>query len=383
MFFIKDEIYWIWLQEALRRGSSKVRTVLKLYKDAKDFYLAGEKQWRLCGCFTNKEIELFKKHTLKEADDILRECYSSGIDVITLNDPRYPERLKTIVNLPCVLYVKGRWPNIDERITIGVVGTRSATAYGLQMAYDLSYSLAKLSTIIVSGGAIGIDTYAHKGALNAAGDTILVLGCGHNCEYLKENRSLRKEVASNGVLISEYHPSCPAYSSNFPLRNRLISGLSLGILVVEAGQKSGSLITADLALKQNRDVFAVPGNINSSVSCGTNNLIKEGAKPVTCAKDIIEEYTHLFVEIKYDSEPENSSQESTEVVLDENFKKDLSDDAIKVYEVLTLDPKNVDELSIETDFKIGKLLQILTELELHGLVESQSGRRYSKIRGYG
>lgn len=385
MIFIRDEVYWIWLQQALSQGNRKIRTILLLHENSKKFYNVGEKQWRLCGCFTNREIKMLQTFSLEQAEEILNKCNYLGIDVITMDNPLYPERLKTIVNPPCVLYVKGRLPNLDEKVTIGVVGTRSATAYGLQMSYKISHDLAKSGAIVVSGGAIGIDSSAHKGAMNAGGETVLVMGCGINYPYLMENIELRNQVTASGALVSEYPPDAPSLPRNFPMRNRIISGMSLGLLVVEAGQKSGSLITANLALEQNRDLFAIPGNVNSSFSIGTNSLIKECAKVTTCANDILEEYTHLFFgihceETASDNEVKENENDNVEELHMERpiDRKSLSEESLKIYDALDYKPKNVETLAIDTGMEIKKILQSITMLEVKGLIKSYSGRRYSK-----
>lgn len=357
--------------------------MLLLHKDAKSFYNAGLNEWKLCGCFTKKEITSLEKHSLEEAQGILLRCKDLDIDVIAFDDERYPERLRKIVNPPCVLYVKGEMPKVDDRITIGVVGTRSATGYGLEISYKLSNELASKGTVIVSGGAIGIDSAAHKGALNACRETILVMGCGINYNYLMENAQLRHSVSKCGALVSEYPPDSPPLPRNFPMRNRIISGLSLGIVVIEAGKKSGSLITANMALEQDRDLFAVPGNVNSTVSGGTNDLIKECAKPVTCANDILEEYSHMLVGLKTSKSGNNKVSSSKnknieQVNQTQGVESNLSCDAKKVFSILSSEPKHVDDITRETNLETKNLLQAITELELFGLIRSRSGRRYSK-----
>lgn len=376
-------LYYIWLQQTLGYGSHKVRTVNLLYNKIEDFYNAGINTWRLCGCFTNHELNLMNTYDINEAKKILNKCDELSYRVVTIEDKEYPDNLKNIENPPCVLYVKGDSLEVlNEYLSISVVGTRKATQNGLKSAFDISYGLAKNNVVIISGGAIGIDSQAHKGALQAGFKTFCVLGCGLNYNYLSENAHLRKLISQNGALISEYPPDYPAYSRNFPMRNRIISSLSLGTIVVEAGEKSGSIITANLALDQNRDVFAVPGNILSKYSAGSNALIKDGAKPVTCVEDIIEEYAHLYpyLSIKSDKLQPVQNQTKKETIKQIEIPADLSENAKIVYNNLTYDLIQIDEISQKAKLKVSVVLQSITELEMYGLIESYSGKRYKKVK---
>jgi DNA processing protein len=285
---------------------------------------------------------------------------------------------------------------VDEEACIAVVGTRKSTQTGIEIAFDFCMDMARAGAVIVSGGALGIDTAAHKGALQGGGKTIAVLGCGINYNYLMENASLRAVISQNGALVSEYPPDTPSAASNFPIRNRIISGLSLGTLVIEAAEKSGSLITADLALEQGRDVFAVPGSLKNPVSAGTNNLIKAGAKAVSNAFDILEEYCFLFPQkLHFPEETKDNSKETLPVHKIEkvntpehekpqkeytkktNEDFGLSDDAKKLLTSLTAQSRTLPELSEQTGIPVQRLLTAVTELELSGKIEAKSGRRYS------
>lgn len=391
-----EKIYWIWLQHCLGFANNKIRTVVLLYKTAKKFYEAGVRNWWLCGCFTKKELSNFENYTLDDAKEIFERCKSLKQNVVTFEDQEYPERLRNIDAPPCVLYTRGSLMDIDGKIAVSVVGTRKSTAYGASMAFNISFDLAKKDVIIVSGGALGIDTEAHKGALQAQGKTIAVLGCGINTNYLMSNSWIRREIIKNGVVVSEYPPDYPSYAWNFPVRNRIISGLSLGTLVVEADEKSGSLITANLALEQNRDVFSVPGDARNASSTGTNALIKLGAIPVTCAEDILNEYEHLDFENiseKIGKTPNfqtntigSSVEQSTDDTKESskgnsdlsNIIDNLSKNSKTLYYSLSNDPLHIDKLSEITKIKTSALLQSVTELELLGLITCHSGRRYSK-----
>lgn len=218
----------------------------------------------------------------------LKEIEKNKVKVIDLFDASYPDLLKQISHPPVVLYAKGNL-NLLEQPLVAVVGTRTPTGYGKETAYNFSYKLSSLKITVVSGLALGIDTAAHKGALPAEGSTIAVLGSGLNCIYPRQNKQLATQIAKEGLLLSEYPLDTKPLACNFPRRNRIISGLSVGTIVVEAAQRSGALITANYAVGQNREVFAVPGRINDFQGKGPNSLIKEGAKLVDSVEDVLEE----------------------------------------------------------------------------------------------
>ncbi len=390
MTAIDPKAYWIWLQHALGAGSSKQNRVLSGYATLADFYRAGREAWLLEGYFSPKELRALGAYTIEEAQALLDYCKKIGQWVLTPDSPDYPEPLRQIHNPPCVLYGKGKLPNFEEVPAVSIVGTRKATATGKTAARSFAFELARKGFAVVSGGALGIDTAAHQGALQAGGLTVCVLGCGIETEYLMVNASMRDAIAAKGALISEYPPQTQPTGSNFPIRNRIISGLSLGTLVVEAAAKSGSLITADFALEQGRDVFAVPAGIFSPVSEGVNNLIKCGAKPVSRADDILEEYffrfpgkIHLDVEksdvIIEDNElpapPANS-----EACEKEGLEGTFSEDARKLYSCLGPVPRHISELETLTGIPAARLLSAVTELELEEKIVSHSGRRFSLPR---
>lgn len=293
---IGETAFWVWLQHGIGAGSGKVRRVLSACTGLREFWEAGVQHWRLQGIFTVRELAFLQQFTPQDAQRVVERAQTLGQRLITPQDAEYPHCLWEIPNPPCVLYVKGTLPPVDELPAIAMVGTRDATASGKKIAFSLSYQLAKAGAVVISGGARGIDTAAHKGALQAQGTTVCVLGCGLDFPYLMENAGLRDCIAQTGALISEYPPDIPGSKAAFPIRNRIISGLSSGVLVVEAAAKSGSLITADLALEQGRDVFAVPCGIDNPVSRGVNNLIKNGAQPVSSAAELLEQYSGRFPE---------------------------------------------------------------------------------------
>lgn len=376
-------LYWLWLQHALGAGSRKTKAVLERFDSISSFYHGGEREWRLCGCFNQKELSQLKEATLGEAEAVIKRSEALGLNILTPEE--FPERLLEIANPPCALFLKGELPNLDEEAAVAIVGTRSATPYGLEMAFELAFQLSKAGVVVVSGGALGVDASSHKGALQAGGKTIAVLGCGVNYDYLRTNASLRHTIANQGALVSEYPPDSPAPAYHFPIRNRLISALSLGTLVIEAGEKSGSLITANLALEQGRDVFALPGSVQSSVSRGTNNLIKAGAKPVTDVEDILEEYRARY-SAKIKTQRMNASEQKEAIshtlhkrTREELKKEGLSEDAVLLYLCMESEPRHIDVLLQQAGLNVPAAMQALTELELLQLARAWPGRQYSYL----
>ena len=363
--------YYIWLTLALGYSSPKPKAIRELYNSIEEFYNGGEHEWRLSGVLKQKDIDALRSTPLTKALEVIARCNSLGITVLSFDDVDYPEKLYEIYDPPAVLYVKGKLPDFSSRLTIAMVGTRKATAYGKMTSHLISGSLAKVGAIIVSGGAVGIDSLSHIGAMEAGGTTVCVLGCGINYPYLMENQKMRNDIAATGALISAYPPDYPSGKYTFPERNRIISGLSDGVVVIEAGVKSGSLITARLALEQGRDVFAVMGNITSPYSQGTNALIKDGAIPVTDFTDITGYYPQYSIE----ASPEDP------VVPVPVHKKDIgvSENAKKVYALITAEPIHIDGIVAASGLPVNRVLQALTELELEGLIASKQGRMYHLI----
>lgn len=307
----------------------------------------------------------FKEAIRKEIDHVIEK----GFHIVTFSDMNYPPLLRQIPDPPPFLYVSGEL--LQQSHNIAVVGSRNPTAYGISAATRLSENLSILGFTIVSGMARGIDSAAHEGALLGKGKTIAVLGSGLDKIYPPENRKLFNQISENGAVISEFSIQSPPEAHHFPIRNRIISGMSLGTVVVEAAKKSGSLITARLAAEQNREVFAVPGSIHSFKSCGTNSLIKQGAKLVEHAQDIIEE---LSPQIQ-----ENLEGNSVNAYLDNQLKvlPELNSDEQIVMNHLEAYPIHVDELVRKTSMAPGKLLGILLKFELEGIAQQLPGKCFS------
>lgn len=372
---------WVWLTLATGVNNPKHKRIYETYDSIADFYNGGVYEWRLCGIFSPKDIDSLENTRLSQADEVIAKCKNLGHDVICIDDPEYPQKLKDIYAPPCVLYVWGKLPDVDDRLSIAMVGTRNATQYGVMASHTLSASLSKLGVVIVSGGALGIDSASHTGTLEAGGTTICVLGCGIDYRYLMSNASMRRNIASTGAVISEYPPGTQSYPSNFPVRNRIISGLSDGVIVVEADAKSGSLITVNHALEQGREVFAVMGNINSRYSTGTNKMIKDGATPVTSYMDVIEAFPNYHITSDKDdkTEPEYSVQNNSEINKEPVLHRedlDLSDTVNLVYKCIGNEPVHIDQIVIKTGLPVSKVLQSLTELEILALISCQQGRLY-------
>lgn len=281
--------YWIWFANIKGLGSVQKKKLLEIYTSPKKIYNASKvslESTKILRKGVLEEIEKSKDISLiKRYEEYM---VKHNIAIVNINDKTYPALLKEIHDPPITIFAKG---NVDllKEFSIAVVGCRDATNYGLLMSKKLSYDLASKNIVIVSGLAKGIDASAHVGALMAKGKTIAVLGCGVDIPYPAQNLELYKEILKENLIISEYLVGTKPEAGNFPARNRIISGLSHGVVVVEARKKSGSIITVDFALEQGRNVYAVPGNINSQNSFGTNELIKQGARLITNSQDILED----------------------------------------------------------------------------------------------
>lgn len=281
-----------------------------------------------------------------------------GIQVIPYYSARYPQWLKSIEHFPPVLFIRGNIIPHDE-IGIGVVGTRGATVYGKAIAEEFAGEFARAGVCVISGMARGIDTAAHWGAINNSGRTIAVLGCGVDIVYPPENRGLMQEIIKNGAVISEFNIQTPPLAQNFPKRNRIIAGLSKAIVAIEAKEKSGVMNTVEWALQQNKDIFAIPGNIYAKTSAGTNRLIKEGAIPVTSAEEVLDSLGIRFTK---------KEREVREMVL--NDKERL------VWDSLSYEPIYLDELKEKLGLSTAEILKILLELEIKGFVKQLPGMMF-------
>jgi len=360
---LSDRIYWLGLQIILSGAGRRLWSLLDHFGSPKRIWEAQLKELAGVPGF-NSEVSLdFARR--RDAVDLVRrvsEMERAGISFLCYNDPGYPAVLRFIHDPPAALFVRGALKAADE-LALAVVGSRRPTPYGRLVAEKIAADLAAAGITIVSGLARGIDTAAHRGALAVGGRTVSVLGCGPDVVYPRENRGLMEQIVSRGAVLSEFPPGSPPEAWHFPARNRIISGLSKGVLVVEAAEKSGALITADLALEQGRDVMAVPGNVTSLLSRGTNKLIKQGAKLVERAADIIEELglDSLFP----------GTAAAAEIALK------LTPEEEQIFRLLTVEPVLLDELVERTGLSARAVQIALMFLVTKGLADRSAGGKYT------
>ncbi|MBQ6539790.1 MAG: DNA-processing protein DprA, partial [Oscillospiraceae bacterium] len=285
--------YWIWLSERRGIGAATAHKLLEAMGSPENIYFADADDYARAGVKQRDIFQLMDKN-MEGARAIMERCHDENWRIISVEDAVYPDRLKNIYDAPLVLYVRGRLPAMDEEAAVAIVGTRKCSPYGIRCAEQIGYEVTKGGGLIVTGLARGIDTAAAWGALRAGGKVIGVLGCGLDVVYPPENKSIIDDVAAVGAIVSEYSPGTPAYAANFPARNRIISGMALGAVIIEAPRHSGALITAAHALEQGRDVFVVPGNIDAEACFGSNRLLREGGIPIMNGFDILEEYREAY-----------------------------------------------------------------------------------------
>lgn len=377
--------------------------VLDYFETPKGLYDSSVLEWVACEGVSHSSVEKLTNTSLEDADRIIDTCNKNGWQIITFDDSRYPELLKDIPRPPAVLYVAGDINCLKDKLTVAMVGTRKASAYSLKAARYLAKGISDCGAVVVSGGALGVDSASHEGALKGGGITVAVLGCGLGTDYLKANEKLRSDiVAKGGALITEFPPYTKADRTTFPIRNRLISGLSRCVIVVEAAQKSGSLITAEDARRQGRDVFAVPSSIFDPAFQGTNKLIDEGAYVATGPAAVVnrykDEYYTLNVqnaesmykisESKYGANAPEQKQLTFDRISEtrhsdsERISKaaNLTGMSKTVYDALIDDGfTSIDELAAQTGIADSKLNTVLTLLEVKGLIKKTEGERYSKV----
>lgn len=286
--------YWIWLTTLPGLTLKGQLRLIAHFGDPEAVFLSDSEALRQVPDLTCRELESLKRRDLRRADGVLEDCQRHQIGILTIQDAAYPQRLKAIAVPPLVLYYRGKLLPFDQLPAIAVVGSRKASAYGLTVAKRMGYQLGICGGTVISGAARGADTLALEGALSAGGPVAAVLGNGLDIVYPSEARRLYADIMAHGCLMSEFVPGTPPYGHNFPRRNRILSGLSLGIVVVEAPKQSGSLITAEHALEQGRDVYAVPGNVGLESCEGSNQLLQEGAGLVTCGWDVLQNYQARF-----------------------------------------------------------------------------------------
>ena len=360
--------YWLGFSAVSGVGPIRVRALLERFGDLERAWHASENELRAAGLDRRAIANLLRARATQDLDALEAQLEALGASAITLQDADYPALLKEIPDAPPVLYVKGTLQAAD-RWAVAFVGTRRATVYGREMTRRLVEPLVGAGITIISGLALGIDAVAHRAALEAGGRTIAVLGCGIDRVYPPEHRKLAAAITRNGALITEFPPGTPPEAKNFPVRNRIISGLSLGVVVVEAPKRSGALLTANVALDQDREVFAVPGNATSSPSVGANLLIQSGAKLVLRAQDILDELNLDYTAV------ETRTRVQT-LVPDDPVEAQLA-------ALLSDEPTHIDDLFQQSGLPFTQVSSTLMLMELKGLVQRHEGMYYTLAHGSG
>ncbi len=409
-------IHWIWLATLDGLKDREKLAVLTHFRDPEEAFFADAQRYAQIEGLSQEGREALQDKNLLPAENVLADCARAKLHVLTYGDGAYPTRLKNIPDPPLVLYYKGKLPDLDGLPVIGVVGTRKASMYGMTAAKRLGYQIGKCGGVVVSGMAYGIDGMAMQGALTAGATVVGVLGCGADVVYPVSNKALFADLERCGCLISEFLPGTPPYAWNFPKRNRIISGLANGVLVVEAPEKSGALITARQAAEQGRDVFVVPGNIDVPTCAGSNALLRDGAIMVSSGWDVVSEYRHLYPgKIAKNTNPSHLTVYPEEVVQaareerpktkvaqksklpgkketvpeEQNNRKNdplpgsqgtampegLNETEQTIVAQLLQGERLVDDVIAETGLPAGKVLGALTLLEVRGVVKTLPGKR--------
>ncbi|MDF2944521.1 MAG: hypothetical protein K0S01_3379 [Herbinix sp.] len=360
--------YRYWLANIHNIGARKIEMLLKMFVSAEGVFHASKKdlesfreEYAFGLRMSDVDIEsIYNSRNVEKTQQDYAKLEKNGIYFVSKEEERYPSKLGNIFGAPYALYVKGCLPREEDKV-LAVVGARDCSPYGKEMAKYLASAVAKEGIAIVSGLARGIDSYAHEGALISKGLTYGIMGCGIDICYPKENINLYMEMQKEGGIISEYAPGIQPFAGNFPMRNRIISGLCDGILVIEAKEKSGSLITVDMGLEQGKDIYALPGRVTDRLSGGCNNLIKMGAKLVTSPKDILEDFIPNYEQTMDELKKNNKLLESNGKI---------------VYASLCLEPKHIEEIAIQTGLSLDLLMEQLLLLELRGFVRQTMKNYY-------
>ncbi len=425
-----DSIYWIWFQRMFGVGSRRAHALLEYFEGPEEIWRDIQSGGRAYGMLRAEELAAAAP-CMEWAGETQRRTLRKGCEIVTPEHPDYPPLLQNIFSKPAVLYVKGDLSCLRGVLVIGMVGTRNYSDYGRDAARSLAGELAESGAVVVSGLARGVDTFCHEAALDAGGKSIGILGCGIDIDYPAGSAAIKRRMSQNGAVISEYPLGAEPSQWNFPLRNRLISGMSHGVVVVEAGFKSGSMLTAGHAAEQNRELFAVPGSIFEAVGQGANSLIRDGAKLTQCAADILEEFAHLyFVGLRRAPRPTAarpepgaalahaqdemakglararakaakismppvgdgapppadtpraaSTEEAPQTILPGSgptLPNGCSAQAGEVYALFGGAPVAFEELAAGCALDVPALQTALTELEIYGLIRGQPGRKFSR-----
>lgn len=404
-----NRLYWLWLQYVLEPAGD-TKALLDIYGTARSFYEAGEDEWT---SYFGKRKSAYKRCLKKSPEDFAETaefCDKHGLHIITPDSEYYPQKLRDIRNYPAVLFVRGDYKCLGDNMCIAVIGSRTPCVYGENAAKNIVGTLSENGVTVVSGGALGIDSVAHKSAIAHGGKTVLIMGCGHGYDYLRENAELRKSVTAHGACISEYAPFTPVTPDTFPDRNRIISAMSKAVVIIEAAEQSGTFNTANHAKRQGRDLFVLPGDIESGNFAGSNRLITEGAKAVFSAEDILVSCNLLDESAKFKGEKtgnvfENVSEKSlegknyirkqkksgtresekikneekipekTEIII-KNLPTGISKNAEIVYNVMSDGTNELDNIKRKAQLEVREILVALTELEILGFAEAYAPNCY-------
>ena len=377
-----ESLHWLALRMAAGLGTRKAGRLIEIFRTPQAIFRASPSELEAAGLSAAVAQNLARGCAFEEAVQQQEKAEKLGVVLVPITDARYPARLREIFDPPPLLYARGRVELLGH-LMLAVVGTRRPTSYGMTVATRLSKDLSEAGLTIASGMARGIDTAAHKAVLEAGGDTVAVFGCGVDEVYPSENRKLAESLFERGLVISEFPMGAPPFPQNFPVRNRIISGLSAGVLVVEGGEYSGSTITAKLASEQNREMFAVPGNVTSKMSWGPNLLIKQGAK-------LVQEWNDVAMELKVEDRQRLAEQlrnrlNLREKAADESKPADLASQipgqSREILKALKHDaPVALDALiEMVEGIDASEIIAILFELELSGLVRQLPGKSYIKV----
>lgn len=386
-----DVKYWVWYSLVLG-AAARIDDIICAYPDPRMLYEASRQDMMLSGVLTQKIMQRIAETPMKNAENIVEICKKNGWSILTPDSEEYPSELRRLPDMPLVLYVDGDVSCLDSEVAIGVVGTRKPSGESVDIAMKISAQVAAAGAVIVSGGALGIDSAAHEGALLVKGKTVCVLGCGLGTDYLRENEALRRQISKSGALVTEYPPFTPASRYTFPARNRIISGLSKGVLVVEAGEKSGSLITARRASEQGKEVYAIPGSVLSTAYTGANKLIRDGAKAVSAAEDILIPYSVMYPDSinlkKIDVLPEDFRVAKSSGIKISTEKKELPkkkkplagnipSEAAAVYEFFGDSPLHPNEISAMSGMPLSAVISALFKLEVEDYIVQTDGKNYA------
>lgn len=392
--------YWVWLVQCFGTGNNRLWEIASSYDCNAEITFQALKSGKYTYLSENEKKSVERTH-ISASEEMIELCKKKGYNIVSFDDISYPERLKNIYNPPAVLFCMGDIGFINNEITITVVGTRKPSEYSLKFAKRICDEMAKTGVTLVSGFALGIDSMAHQAALKNNGRTVAVLGSGLDVAYPKENADLKKIIAVNGAVVTEFFPGTQPSGKNFPQRNRILSGLSLGTLVVEAAVGSGALITADFAINQGRDVFCVPpADLFDARYAGVIRLIREGAIPTFSHLDIMFEYYENFSHKLISTNPFNDYSGDENIVFNNRHKtskpaseetktedakapdeidySSLSQDEARIVKLLEKgDSLLCDEIAALTGMEVSDVLTTLTELELSGILTAKAGQRYS------